>query len=82
MPTEHVPSSFPQPTCDTSHDTTFDIPHRVTKSQTRTHKPKTFPDFQLYNVTNHPLKAYHTTSLPREPTTCNQAASNRNGLLP
>ena len=76
IPTEHVPTSLPQPTSNTSHDTSSDTPRRVTRSQTGTRKPKTFPDFQLYNVTKHPLKAYHVTSLPFEPTTYNQAASN------
>jgi hypothetical protein len=55
IPIEHVPTSLFQPTCDTSHDTTSDIPHRVTTSYIGTLKPKTFPYFQLYNVTKHPL---------------------------
>jgi transposase InsO family protein len=72
----HASDYPPQPPSDTSLETTPHIPPRVTRSQTRLLKPKTFPDFQLYNVTKHPLKAFIVAALPREPTTYNQAASN------
>jgi len=49
---------------------------RVTRSQTGSLKPKTFPDFHLYCVTRHPLQTFVATTLPRKPTTYRQAAAH------
>jgi len=50
--------------------------HRVTRSQTGTLKPKTFPDFHLYNATKHHLQTFIANILPRELTTYLQAAAH------
>jgi transposase InsO family protein len=67
----HQQVSYPQ-----ISSSTVPLTHRVTRSQTGSLKPKSFPDFKLYNATKHPLKLFLATTLPPEPTTYNQAASN------
>jgi transposase InsO family protein len=46
----------------------------VTRSMTGTSRPKPFHDHHLYYSTLHPLKAFHATALPPEPTTYTQAS--------
>jgi hypothetical protein len=66
------------PLAPSPHISTLTVPppHRVTRSQTDSLKPKSFPDFKLYTATKHPLQSLLATTLPREPTSYKQAASN------
>jgi hypothetical protein len=49
--------------------------HVITCSQTGNLKPKSFPDFKLFRAVKHPFLAYHTLTLPPEPSTYHQAAT-------
>jgi hypothetical protein len=69
------PETKQEPQPQTSNIST-PLNHRVTQSQTGSLKPKTFPGFQLYATTKHPLQSFFASSLPHEPTTYHQAASN------
>uniref|UniRef100_A0A2N9I1W1 Integrase catalytic domain-containing protein n=1 Tax=Fagus sylvatica TaxID=28930 RepID=A0A2N9I1W1_FAGSY len=48
--------------------------HRITRSMTGASRPKQFHDHHLYYSTLHPLKAFHATDLPPEPTTFSHAS--------
>jgi len=60
--TDAAPTASDVPAPSSSSLPTLDIvPHtsqRVTRSQTGMLKPKTFPDFHLYNATKHPLHTF------------------------
>jgi hypothetical protein len=49
-----------------------------TRSRTGSLRPKSFPDFQLYYSTRHPLRAFNAVILPPEPTCYTQAVSDPN----
>jgi hypothetical protein len=61
----------------TSPSVIFELPSTriITRSQTGNLKPKEFPGFKLYNTTRHPISAFQILSLPHEPSTYKQAAS-------
>jgi hypothetical protein len=48
----------------------------LTRSQTGSLKPKTFPDYHLFYSTKHPFKALHSMTLPPKPSCYSMAASN------
>jgi hypothetical protein len=48
----------------------------LTRSQTNSLQPKTFPDYKLYSSTRYPLLALTSVTLPAEPRTYHQAAQN------
>lgn len=71
-----VQASDPTPNLPTSHV--------ITRSMTWNSKPKEFLGFHLYlsakSTKQYPVKALHTSILPREPTSFSQAASNLDWL--
>uniref|UniRef100_A0A2N9EVL6 Integrase catalytic domain-containing protein n=1 Tax=Fagus sylvatica TaxID=28930 RepID=A0A2N9EVL6_FAGSY len=80
-PPSTTPTSLPPLPETTFSSIPFEPPqdppptHRmITRSMTGSTRPKSFRDHQLYYSTSHPLKAFHSSLVPSEPNTYNQAS--------
>jgi hypothetical protein len=73
-PAIHIPSPSSLDLVSTLPSSTISSSHpMVTRSKTGSLRPKTFPDFKLFQTTKYPLLCHHTTLQEVEPTCYSKA---------
>jgi hypothetical protein len=80
-PAPHVDHSLPHPAPPQSPTIAPEplppiLSRMLTRSQTKSLKPKHFPNFKLFHSTKHPFHSYHTILYEKEPTSFTKAATD------